>query len=100
MKRFLLRFPETAIILVTVLIVIFFAVASEGQWLAIGNIQSVLQIMAVLSLVAISAALVIMVGEIDISLGSVFVMGAFVYLGISEAVGVFPGLFWDYLVVC
>jgi ribose/xylose/arabinose/galactoside ABC-type transport system permease subunit len=92
MKKFLLRFPEIAIVLLTILIVIFFAVASEGQWLAIGNIQSVLQIMAVLSVMAIGATLVITVGEIDISLGSVFVMGAFIYLAISESIGVFPGL--------
>jgi ribose/xylose/arabinose/galactoside ABC-type transport system permease subunit len=92
MKRFLLRFPEFAIVLVTILLVVYFAIASEGQWLAIGNIQSVLQIMAVLSLVAIGAALVITVGEIDISLGSVFAMGAFMYLAVAEAVGVFPGL--------
>jgi ribose transport system permease protein len=92
MKKFLLRFPEFAVVLVTILIVIFFAVASEGQWLAVGNIQSVLQIMAVLAVVAIGAALVITVGEIDISLGSVFVMGAFIYLGVAQAVGVFPAL--------
>ena len=48
--------------------------------------------MSVLAIVAIGAALVITVGEIDISLGSVFVMGAFIYLGVAQAIGVFPGL--------
>jgi ribose transport system permease protein len=92
MKRLLLRFPEFAVVLVTILIVIFFAAASEGRWLAVGNIQSVLQIMSVLAIVAVGAALVITVGEIDISLGSVFVMGAFIFLALSEAVTPFVGL--------
>jgi ribose transport system permease protein len=92
MKKALLRFPEFGIISMTVLVITFFAVASKGQWLAIGNIQSVLQIMAVLSIMAIGAALVITVGEIDISLGSIFVMGAFIYLAVGESVGMVPAV--------
>ena len=85
--RALLRFPEVGILSVAVLLVVFFTATTGGGWLAVANLKSVLQVMSVLAVMGIGAALVITIGEIDISLGSVFAMAAFTYLGAADRVG-------------
>lgn len=74
------RHPELGIVLVAVVLVAIFAATSEGRWVNLYNLGSLLQVTATLGLTALGVALVIGIGEIDISVGSTFGMAALVYL--------------------
>ena len=91
--RFLAQNPESSALAAALVLVIVFAAASGGVWLNTGNLQSVLHVTSVLAILAIGEALVICTGEIDISIGSVFGIGAFVFLGFAPVLGVTPALF-------
>jgi simple sugar transport system permease protein/ribose transport system permease protein len=80
--------PEIGVVGIAVILVLFFTVTSGGDWLSLGNLRSVLQITAILAILAFGEALVITTGEIDISVGSVFGIGALVYLGLAPDTGV------------
>ena len=90
LKHVVRRHAEVGIFLIALLLVAFFAASSEGKWGNIYNIATILQVTATLGLVSLGVALVIATGEIDISVGSVFGIGALVYLWL--AVRVDPGL--------
>ena len=80
--------PEIGAVLVAIALSLLFIVLSSGTWSAPGSMQVILRFTAVLGVIAIGQALVIMSGEIDISVGSVFGFCALVFLGISPHVGV------------
>ena len=62
------------------MLVIVFAATSGGRWANAYNISSILQVTATLGLMTLGVALVIGTGEIDISVGSTFGIGALIYL--------------------
>lgn len=74
------RRAELGIVLIAIVLVIAFAATSGGRWVNLYNVDSILQVTATLGLTALGVALVIGVGEIDISVGSTFGMAALVYL--------------------
>lgn len=71
---------------------ILFTVSSGGIWLSAASLTSVLHTTALLAILAMGEALVICSGEIDISVGSIFAMGAFVFLGFATKIGVLPAV--------
>lgn len=79
-KPIVRKHAEVGVVLVAVLLVIFFAATSEGRWNNSYNISTILQITATLGLMTLGVALVIGTGEIDISVGSTFGIGALIYL--------------------
>jgi ribose transport system permease protein len=93
-KRLLVRVgrarPEFGVIAIAVLLVIVFSATSGGIWISAYNLTSVLQVTATLGIMALGVSLVIGTGHIDISVGSVFGIGALVYLGSISTIGVVP----------
>ena len=85
--RIVRRHPEGVTISIVVLISLAFAVITQGNWLSVGNMQSLSQLTAVLAIMAFGEAIVIATGEIDISVGSVSGIGALVFLGLAPVVG-------------
>jgi ribose transport system permease protein len=81
------RHPEGITISLVILISLAFAVITQGNWISIGNLQSLSQFTAVLAIIAFGEALVIATGEIDISVGSVSGVGALTFLGIAPTMG-------------
>jgi simple sugar transport system permease protein/ribose transport system permease protein len=86
------RHPETGALIVAAVLIVVFGATSGGVWLNTGNLQSILHVTAILALLAAGEALVICTGEIDISIGSIVGMGAFVFLGTAPLVGVLPAV--------
>src|ERR1700730_8087697 len=84
---FVRRHPETAIIALVALISCLFVVLTRGQWLSVGNLQSLLRLAAVLAIMSFGEAIVIATGEIDISVGSTFGICALTFLGLAPIVG-------------
>jgi ribose transport system permease protein len=71
----------------TVAVVVGFAIQTGGTWISHANMASVLQVTATIGIMALGEALVITAREVDISVGSVFGIGALVYLGAAPTVG-------------
>jgi simple sugar transport system permease protein/ribose transport system permease protein len=86
LKPLVRKHAEIGIFLITVICVALFAATSEGRWANAHNIGTILQITATLGLMTLGVALVIATGEIDISVGSTFGMGALVYLFLAVRV--------------
>jgi len=84
LRRAVRRRADLGIIVITILLVVIFATTSEGRWANFYNIGSILQVTATLGLMALGVSLVIGTGEIDISVGSTFGMGALVYLWLAD----------------
>ena len=82
-KPIVRRHAEIGIVLIAVLLVVVFALSSEGRWANAYNIGTILQVTATLGLMTLGVALVIASGEIDISVGSTFGIGALVYLWLA-----------------
>jgi ribose transport system permease protein len=80
LKPIVRRHAEIGIFLIAVLLVVVFSASSDGRWANAYNIGTILQVTATLGLMSIGVALVIGLGEIDISVGSTFGMGALAYL--------------------
>lgn len=92
MIRFLHRRLEVGAAAVAILITILFTQTSNGIWLSIANMREVLRVTSVLAIIAFGEALVITVGEIDISVGSIFGIVGLTYLALAPQVGVPPAL--------
>ncbi len=92
MIGFLRRRIEVGAAVVTVLIIVGFTQASNGVWLSTTNMQEVLRVTSVLAIMAFGEALVITVGEIDISVGSVFGIVGLTYLALASRVSVPLGI--------
>ncbi len=86
------RHPESGALIVAVALIVIFGATSGGVWLNAGNLQSILHATAILGVLAAGEALVICTGEIDISVGSILGMGAFVFLGTATSIGVVPAV--------
>lgn len=92
-KRLLRKHPETSALVVCAVISVVFVGVTGGMWGSVGNMQSVLQITAILAIMAMGVALVITTGEIDISVGSTFGIGALCFLGLGNEYGAFVAFF-------
>lgn len=92
LRRVVRRHPEAGIITLVVLISLFFTGMTQGLWLSVGNLQSLSQLTAVLAIMSFGEAMVIATGEIDISVGSTFGIGALTFLGLAPVLGSGPAL--------
>ena len=86
------RHPEIAAFLAALVLIVTFGSITGGQWLSPYNLRVVLQIAAVLGIMAIGQSLVIGVREIDISVGSVFGISGLAYLFVADIFGALPGV--------
>lgn len=80
------RHSEIGILLIAVLLVVFFSATSDGKWANLYNLGTILQVTATLGMMSLGIAFVIGTGEIDISVGSTFGMGALAYLWLAMQV--------------
>jgi simple sugar transport system permease protein/ribose transport system permease protein len=85
-KPLIRRHAEIGIFLIGAVLVILFASTSDGRWANLYNIGTIIQVTATLGLMSLGVALVIGTGEIDISVGSTFGMGALAYLWLAAHV--------------
>ena len=85
-----LKRPSAGAVLFTAIIVVGFTLQTDGMWLSQDNMVSVLQVTATLGIMTLGEALVIGTREIDISVGSIFGIGALVYLGTGATIGAVP----------
>src|SRR6266545_7926900 len=79
---------EVGVAIVALVLVIGFTASTRGVWLSSANLSEVLRVTAVLAIMAFGVALVITVGEIDISVGSTFGIVGITYLAFAVQVGV------------
>lgn len=84
LRRAVRQRADLGIVVIAILLIAVFATTSDGRWANFYNIASILQVTATLGLMALGVALVIGTGEIDISVGSTFGMGALVYLWLAD----------------
>ena len=92
-RRFVRRHPETGTIALVFIISCLFVAITHGLWLSVGNLQSLLRLTAVLAIMSFGEATVIATGEIDISVGSTFGIGALSFLGLAPLTGSSIALF-------
>ncbi|AUX76269.1 ABC transporter permease [Sinorhizobium fredii] len=85
-KPLIRRHADIGIFLIGAILVVIFAATSDGKWANLYNIGTILQVTATLGLMSLGVALVIGTGEIDISVGSTFGMGALAYLWLAAHV--------------
>src|SRR5438132_86037 len=82
---------ESSVILGVMLVVLFFAIGTKGVWLS--NLPNVLHLTALVGIVAIGQALLMICGEVDLSVGSVFAFASVAYLTMLDwGVGVAPSI--------
>lgn len=86
--HFVSRRSETIVFLIALFMILGFTATTDGVWLSLINLREVLRVTAILSIIALGQALVITVGEIDISVGSVFGVAGIVYLALVPQQGV------------
>lgn len=89
LKPLVRRHTEIGIFLIAALLVVYFSATSEGKWANLYNLGTIVQQTATLGLMSLGVALVIGTGEIDISVGSTFGMGALTYLFLAVRVDPF-----------
>jgi ribose transport system permease protein len=85
-KPLIRRHAEIGIFLIGAVLIVIFASTSDGRWANLYNIGTIMQVTATLGLMSLGVALVIGTGEIDISVGSTFGMGALTYLWLAAHV--------------
>ena len=100
LARLLVRHPESSALVAAAALIAGFSVISGGVWLNAGNLQSVLHVVAVLAILAIGESFVIATGEIDVSIGSTFGVGAFLFLGLAPVLGVVPAVLLAIVLGC
>jgi len=86
LARRLLSIPEVGILVPLIVLVLFFY-ACRPTFLASDNITAVLRAMAFVGIIAVGETLLIIVGEIDISVGSVAGLGAIIAAYLMTAAG-------------
>lgn len=91
-RQLVRKHSELGIILIAALLVVFFSTTSLDKWANAYNLASIAQITATLGLLALGVSLVIGTGEIDISVGSTFGIGALTYLGTVASIGPIPAM--------
>jgi simple sugar transport system permease protein len=69
-----LQKPELASVMLLVLLVVLFQIRSEGIFLSVNNVRGVLGLLPETALVAVGVTLLMISGEFDLSVGSVFAL--------------------------
>jgi simple sugar transport system permease protein len=87
----------SAVVGLVVMLAVFSIIDFSGWWTA-QTISNVLQFSAILALIAMGQALVIMTGEIDLSVGSVYGLAGVAFVTLGGPLGV-PGAFVAALLV-
>src|SRR5437016_2163681 len=87
LTRILRKRTEVGAIIVTILLIIGLTATSNGVWLSNDNMYEVLRLTSILGIMAFGEALVITVGEIDISIGSVFGIVGILYVSLGPQIG-------------
>ena len=90
MKRLLkiyLEKPELAGAVLLVLLIILFEIASNGTFLSYENVRGILGLLPEVGLVAIGVTILMIAGEFDLSVGSVFALAPMV-MAVSMVAGV------------
>lgn len=88
MTRFFKR-TEATIIIGTVLLFVIFAIVDTRGWFGFFTIRNITRFTAVLGLVAIGETLLILIKEIDLSVGSVYGLVAITFISLEPALGVY-----------
>src|SRR3954447_3308884 len=70
-----LQKPELAATLLLILLVLMFQIRSGGVFLGYNNIRGILGFLPEMGLIAIGVTLLMIAGEFDLSVGSVFALG-------------------------
>jgi ribose/xylose/arabinose/galactoside ABC-type transport system permease subunit len=86
------KHAEIGIILISLALIAVFAATSADKWANAYNLASIAQVTATLGIMALGVSLVIGTGEIDISVGSVFGVGAIIYLALVMSTGPVPAV--------
>ena len=86
MRRFFIR-PEAMIIIGTALLFVIFAVIDTRGWFSFFTIRNITRFTAILGLIAIGETLLILVKEIDLSVGSVYGLVAIAYISFEPSLG-------------
>ncbi len=103
MKRLLKTFlekPELAAVLLLVLLVALFQHLSEGVLLSAANLRGVLGLLPEMGLVAVGVTLLMICGEFDLSVGSVFALMPMCMAVLMNAGWSFPSATAAGLLVC
>jgi simple sugar transport system permease protein len=87
MRRFFKQ-TEATIIIGTVLLFVIFALVDTRGWFSFFTIRNITRFTAILGLVAIGQTLLILVREIDLSVGSVYGLVAIAFISFEPALGV------------
>jgi simple sugar transport system permease protein/ribose transport system permease protein len=87
MIRILRRRTEVGAVIITLLIVVGFTLTSGGVWLSSRNMHEVLRVTSILAIMAFGEALVITMGEIDVSVGSIFGVVGILYMSLGPSLG-------------
>lgn len=100
MGEFLSKRREIGVIIGSTVLVSVFSIATEGRWLSIRNARVLTQISSLLGIMAVGQTLLIISGEFDLSVGSVFGLCGvtFVTLVSKTGLGVVPAFIISMLV--
>lgn len=79
--------PELGVLISLVIVSLVFVVLSGGKFASVRNIASLLAISAELGIITVGMAFMLIAGEIDLSVGSVFGMSALFFVLLSGHVG-------------
>lgn len=72
----------------TVIIFVVFSIFNPSGWLSPQNLANILQFSAILGLLAMGEALVLIVKEIDLSLGSIYGLAGVAFITLAEPLGI------------
>lgn len=92
--------PELGVLASLIVVSLVFIALSGGKFASVRNIASLLAISAELGIVTIGMALVLISGEIDLSVGSVFGMSALFFILLSGQIGSIPAFIIAVGVAC
>ncbi len=82
------RRPDVGTVAGTLVLILVFTVISGEQWLSSYALTNILRYTAIIGLIAIGQALMLISREIDLSVGSVYGIGAIAFISFEPFVGV------------
>ena len=84
---------EASAVIGSIGLALFFTIGTKGLWL--GNLLNIIELTSIIGIVAIGQALLMISGEFDLSVGSVFAFAAVVFVSLMDlgfgALGAFVG---------
>ena len=81
------RISELGVLASLVVVCVAFTLLTDGQFATVGNVAALLAQAAEIGIVTIGIAFILISGEIDLSVGSVYGMGALFFVFFSSQVG-------------